>query len=177
MNYKAALTAANTALAADPRTIFLGYGITKTHALGTLRDVPPTQLLEMPVAENLMAGAAIGLSLAGRLPVLYIERCDFLLNALDAIVNHLNAIPITSRGEFKPAVILRIVVGNREKPLFTGHTHTQDFSQALEKMVSEDFEINRLRSAESKIDWFYQRARDRQLEGLSTALFEYKDLV
>ncbi|MES2694481.1 MAG: hypothetical protein V4773_13480 [Verrucomicrobiota bacterium] len=174
MNYKQALTEANTALAQDPRTIFLGYGITKTHALGTLKNVPPAQLLEMPVAENLMAGAAIGLSLAGRLPVLYIERCDFLLNALDAIVNHLNAIPITSRGEFKPAVIIRVVVGNRDKPLFTGHTHTQDFSKPLCLMV--DFPVVQLRAAD-EIASAYEYSRLRQEQGISCALFEYKDLA
>lgn len=173
-SYKDQLTAANTELAADPRTIFLGYGITKSHALGTLKNVSPAQLLEMPVAENLMVGAALGLSLAGRLPVVYIERCDFLLNALDAIVNHLNAIPITSRGEFRPAVILRIVVGNREKPLFTGHTHTQDFSEALRSMV--DFPIWTLHTAE-RVSSFYGYARREQLAGTSTALFEYKDLI
>jgi pyruvate/2-oxoglutarate/acetoin dehydrogenase E1 component len=177
VTYKQALTEANTALAADPRTIFLGYGITKTHALGTLKGVKPAQLLEMPVAENLMAGAAIGLSLAGRLPVLYIERCDFLLNALDAIVNHLNAIPITSRGEFKPAVIIRVVVGNRDKPLFTGHTHTQDFSEALRRMVSEDFYVHRLQTNNADVSGVYACARERQLRGHSTALFEYKDQI
>lgn len=173
-SYKQALTEANTALAADPRTIFLGYGITKTHALGTLKNVPPAQLLEMPVAENLMAGAAIGLSLAGRLPVVYIERCDFLLNALDAIVNHLNAIPITSLGEFKPAVILRVVVGNRDKPLYTGHTHTQDFSEALRSMVN--FPVWNLREAD-RVSSFYGYAQREQSRGISTALFEYKDII
>lgn len=177
LSYKAALTQANTALAQDPRTIFLGYGITKTHALGTLKHVPAAQLLEMPVAENLMVGAAIGLSLAGRLPVVYIERCDFLLNAMDAIVNHLNAIPITSKGEFKPAVILRIVVGNRKKPLFTGHTHTQDFSEALAKMVS--FQVVQLDfPSPMAVSAAYAAASIRQQEfGESTALFEYKDLI
>lgn len=173
-SYKQALTAANTELARDPRTIFVGYGITKTHALGTLRDVPPAQLLEMPVAENLMAGAAIGLSLAGRLPVLYIERCDFLLNALDAIVNHLNAMPIISRGEYRPAVIIRIVVGNRDKPLFTGHTHTQDFSDALRSMVS--FPVSTLTEA-AQVFAHYTHAQIDQMAGISTALFEYKDLI
>ena len=173
-SYKQALTEANTALAADPRTIFVGYGITKSHALGTLKNVSPGQMLEMPVAENLMVGAAIGLSLAGRLPVVYIERCDFLLNAVDAIVNHLNAIPITSLGEFKPALILRVVVGNREKPLFTGHTHTQDFSDALRLMV--DFPVIALRESEA-VAAQYLDAAHRQFRGISTALFEYKDLV
>jgi hypothetical protein len=89
-------------------------------------------------------------------------------------VNHLNAIPITSLGEFKPAVILRIVVGNREKPLFTGHTHTQDFSDALRLMV--DFPVIALRESEA-VAAQYLDAAHRQFRGISTALFEYKDLV
>lgn len=173
-SYKQEITGANTELARDPRTIFLGYGITKSHALGTLRDVPRGQLLEMPVAENLMVGAAIGLALAGRHPVVYIERCDFLLNALDAIVNHLNAMPIISCGEFTPAVILRIVVGNREKPLFTGHTHTQDFYEALRGMV--EFPVIALRNPADVAEQ-YRDAAHRQFRGISTAFFEYKDLI
>ena len=174
MTYKEQITAANTALAADPRTIFIGYGLQHGRAMGTLRDVSPAQILETPVAENLMVGLAIGLSLRGRLPVVFIERCDFLLNAMDAIVNHLDKAAILSRGEFNPAVILRIVVGNRKKPLFTGPVHTQDLADPLCLMV--DFPVNRLDLPE-EIKSAYSAARKRQLEGKSTALFEYKDLI
>jgi pyruvate/2-oxoglutarate/acetoin dehydrogenase E1 component len=116
-------------LAADPLVRFVGYGVRiGGRAQGTLKNVPDSQLIEMPVAENLMVGFAIGLALKGLKPVVFIERFDFILNALDAIVNHLDKIETISRGEFKPAMILRIVVGNKSKPLFTGETHTQDFT-------------------------------------------------
>lgn len=174
MKYKEAVTVANTELARDPERIFIGYGITKTHAMGTLSGVPSEQLLETTVAENLMAGMAIGMSLMGRKPVVYIERCDFLLNALDAIVNHLNAIPITSRGEFSPAVIFRIVVGNRNKPLFTGATHVQDFSAALRLMVA--FDVLAI-THQDMIAPCYAQAAANQTAGKSTALFEYKDFI
>ena len=175
MTYKEQITAANTALAADPRTIFIGYGLQHGRAMGTLRDVSPAQILETPVAENLMVGLAIGLSLRGRLPVVFIERCDFLLNAMDAIVNHLDKAATLSRGEFTPAVILRIVVGNRQKPLFTGPVHTQDFSEALARMTS--LWISKCHHQECPIDLYYKGARKAQLEGQSTAIFEYKDLI
>lgn len=177
LSYKYALTSAMTALACDPATRFVGYGLRHGRAMGTLASVPDSQIIETPVAENLMVGIAIGLSLQGLKPVVYFERADFLLNAMDAIVNHLAAAERLSRGEFKPAVILRVTVGNKEKPLFTGPVHTQDFSYALEKMVGDDFEVTRLRSGESNIPWFYQRAAERQAAGQSTALFEYKDLL
>lgn len=173
-SYKAALTAANTALAADPARLWIGYGLRRGRAGGTLAGVPESQILETPVAENLMVGLAIGAALRGRKPVVYFERADFLLNALDAIVNHLNAIPAISHGEFSPAVILRIVVGNSQKPLFTGKTHTQDFSSALEEMV--DFPVHRMLQV-NDVHYCYAQAETDQLTGTSSALFEYKDLI
>src|SRR5438477_13169810 len=131
MTYKEALTAAMDELARDPMIRFIGYGVSIGKAMGTLKNVPDSQLIEMPVAENLMVGFAIGLALKGLKPVVFIERFDFILNALDAVVNHLDKIGDISRGEFRPTIILRVVVGNRQKPLFTGETHTQDFSVAM----------------------------------------------
>lgn len=173
-SYKFALTAAMTSLACDPATRFVGYGLRKGRAMGTLASVPDNQIIETPVAENLMTGVAIGLALTGLKPVVYFERADFLLNALDAIVNHLDKAASLSRGEFTPAVILRITVGNREKPLFTGPPHVQDFSEALDKMVG--FPVVQLHDPED-IAGCYQRAHTDLSRGVSSALFEYKDLL
>ena len=141
--------------------------------MGTLKNVSESQLIEMPVAENLMASFAIGLSLKGLKPVVFFERFDFVLNAMDAIVNHLDKIDTISHGEFKPTVILRIVVGNRRKPLFTGKTHTQDFSVALRALVS--FPVICLQDA-SQIGIQYKAAH-ALLPKHSTALIEYKDFI
>lgn len=172
MTYKESLTAAMTELARDPACVFLGYGITHGRAMGTLRDVPASQLIETPVAENLMVGLAIGLSLKGRKPVVFFERFDFVLNAADAIVNHLNAAATISRGEFKPAVILRVVVGNKTKPLFTGETHVQDYTMAFRSMVS--FPVMCVRNPE-EVAARYKLAEANQANGVSTMLVEYKD--
>ena len=40
MTYKQSLTAAMTALAADPARLFIGYGLTHGRAAGTLSGVP-----------------------------------------------------------------------------------------------------------------------------------------
>lgn len=173
MTYKEALTTSMDQLAEDPRTLFLGYGMLIGRAAGTLNKVPSEQIIETTLAENLMVGMATGLSLTGRLPVVFFERADFLLNAADAIVNHLNAMSIISDNEFEPAVIIRVVIGNSKKPLFTGHTHTQDFSKAFRNMV--DFPVVVLESAEDILP-AYETARNNQLAGLSTMLFERKDL-
>lgn len=171
--YAAALTGAMTDFARDPRACFIGYGIRHGRALGTLRDVPEPQLIEMPVAENLMVGFATGLALMGRRPLVFIERCDFLLHALDAIVNHLDKIAAISAGEFRPAVILRIVVGNTRVPKFTGPTHTQNFATALRAMVSFPvIELDDLHDPARE----YAQAAALLDTGTSTALLEFKDL-
>ncbi len=176
LSYKDELTKAMESLAQDPLVRFVGYGVKiGGRAGGTLKNVSDSQLIEMPVAENLMVGFAIGLSLKGLKPVVFIERFDFVLNAMDAIVNHLDKIESLSHGEFRPAIILRIVIGNRAKPLFTGKTHTQDFTPALKSLVS--FPVVGLHDA-SQIQREYTAAHD----GLgrlstSTALIELKDLM
>lgn len=174
LKYKSALTAAMTSLASDPRRVFIGYGLQTGRAMGTLKDVPSAQIIETPVAEGLMASMAIGQSIAGKLPVVYFERCDFITNAMDAIVNHLNAIAKLSHNEFRPAVILRITVGNKSKALFTGPVHTQDFTEALRMMVS--FPVTRLLSAEA-CPRIYQEAMDLQARGISSAIVEFKDFI
>lgn len=172
--YKDEITTGNTELSGDPLNRFVGYGLKKGRAYGTLANIPDDQIIDMPIAENLMMGVAIGLSLKGLRPVVFFERMDFTLNASDAIVNHLDKIHGLSHGEFSPAVIIRCVVGNRDKPLYTGAVHTQDFSKAFKSMV--DFPVVQLRW-ESSIRWSYEQARLDQRKGVSTMLVEYRDFM
>jgi hypothetical protein len=175
LNYKAELSAAMLRLSADPAMRFIGYGIRTGRAMGTLKGVPDCQLVETPVAENLMVGLAIGMALRGLRPLVFIERCDFLLNAADAIVNHLDKIRLMSHGEFAPAVLLRVVVGNAAKPLFTGATHTQDFTRAFAMMAPR---INTAGlTAPEMIAGRYRLAELALGEGQSSMLVEFKDQI
>jgi pyruvate/2-oxoglutarate/acetoin dehydrogenase E1 component len=174
MTYKQKITEAMTTLADNARTRFIGYGLTHGRAGGTLTGAKPEQIIETPVAENLMCGVAVGQSLAGLLPVLYFERFDFVLNAADCIVNHLAAAHHISRGQFKPAVIIRVVVGNQQKPLFTGRTHTQDFTAAFRVML--DFPVIQLHECSNCVG-VYEQAQRHQMRGESSMIVEYKDLL
>lgn len=174
VGYKDALIEANDKLGQNKNTRFIGYGLKRGRALGTLKNIEQDQIIETPVAENLMAGLAIGLSLKGYCPVVFIERMDFILNAMDAIVNHLDKINDISRGEFKPAVIFRCVVGNYQKPLYTGITHTQDFSEALRCLLT--FPVIQLKTT-GDISKAYIYAEEQQNKGTSSVLVEYKDLI
>lgn len=174
MNYKQALVEANAALSQDAKRRFVGYNLRYGFANGTLEKIDHSQIVDTPIAENLLMGLSIGLSLKGYKPVAFIERFDFILNALDAIVNHLDKMHALSHGEFSPAVIIRTMVGNRDKPLFTGPPHTQDFTLALRKMVS--FPVISLRFGAEIKPAYEQAARDQE-KGVSTLLVEHKDFM
>ena len=118
---------------AKKNTIFIGYNISfGSKAYGTLADVPKSKKIETPVAENLMIGLAMGMALEGYRPVVFFERHDFILNALDSIVNSLDKFELlTGR---KLPIIIRATVGAK-KPLHPGPQHVQDFTSAFKKLI------------------------------------------
>lgn len=172
MTYKDHITAAMTMLGEDKDTCVVGYNTLYGKAAGTLNGFPEDRIFEMPLAENLMLGAAIGMSLDGRIPIVWVERADFLTCGMDAIVNHLNHIGKLSDGLHKPTCIIRVCVGNKKTPLFTGPTHTQDFTSAMKALVS--FPVVSLWWS-NKIEEEYAYALALAKQGTSTMLFEYKD--
>ena len=115
--------------------IFIGYNVAKGDAMGTLKGVSIDQKLETPVAENLMMGLAIGMSFEGFRPVVYFERHDFMMVAMDAIVNHLDKIERISHGEYKVPIIIRAISADGG-PFYSGPTHSQDFTEILKTAVS-----------------------------------------
>jgi len=134
LSYKEAMIQTQTELG-EQGAIFIGYNVKYGNAIGTLKDVPDEQKLETPVAENLMAGLAIGMSFEGFLPVVYYERHDFMLVAADAIINHIDKIERISHGEFKCPVIIRAVTADAG-PFYSGITHSQDFTKVFREAVS-----------------------------------------
>jgi len=124
-------------LARQSNAIFLGQGVA-ADGIATYADfegVPLSQRIEFPVAEELNVGAAIGLALTGYLPIVCIPRIDFLLRAMDQLVNHLDKLEIMSNGQFNPKVIIRTRVGAKT-PLYAGPQHTNDHTAALKLMLT-----------------------------------------
>ena len=132
MNYKGEMIKAMNLLAEDERVIFLGQTVLYEGSTiyETLTDVPDNKKVEMPVAEELQMGVSIGLSLLGYVPVSVYPRMDFLMRAMDQLVNHLDKIEEMSDGQFKPKVLIRTVIGGT-KPLDPGPQHHQDHTSLL----------------------------------------------
>lgn len=169
MNYKEAIKMSMEKLAKEENSVFIGYNICfGSKAYGTLSDVPNSKKIETPVAENLMMGLAIGMALEGYRPIVFFERHDFMLNASDAIVNHLSKIEKMSNGQFNLPVIIRAVVGST-KPLYPGLQHIQDFTKAFKEMV--DFPIYSPRNAKEILET-YDKLREMKSPSM---IIERKD--
>jgi len=132
MTYQEEVTKAMTMLSQDDRVVFLGQSIAYPgHVMfKTLENVPMKKRIELPVAEDMQLGLSIGLSLKGYVPVSIYPRMDFLILAMNQLVNHLDKIERMSSGEFRPKVIIRTMVGSKI-PLNAGLQHTSNYVAGL----------------------------------------------
>ena len=160
-------------LATDPRTLVIGQAVAVpgTAMSNTLKDIDPTRLLELPVAEDMQMGMTTGLALAGMVPVSLFPRWNFLLCAMSQLINHLDKVGVMSHDGFKTTAIVRTSIG-AERPLHPQHQHVGDFTDAVRAMCSS-IEVIRLDEPQD-IFPAYQRALLRD-DGRSTLLVEWGD--
>lgn len=171
MSYRDTITTEMEKLAEDPKVIFIGYNLNfGSRGYKTLVNIPSDRIIEMPVAENLMTGIAMGLSIEGYKPVILFERHDFMLNAMDALINHLDKIKELSAGEFNPCVLVRAIVGGREG-VNPGPQHEGEFTEAFKSMFKH-VPVYDLKSSED-IKKVYGEVGDFSK---SAILIEYRDL-
>jgi pyruvate/2-oxoglutarate/acetoin dehydrogenase E1 component len=160
-------------LATNPQVLFLGQAVAcaGTAMSNTLKDVPADRLIELPVDEEMQMGMANGLAIAGHIPVSIFPRWNFLLLAVNQIVNHLDKFEDMSNGGYKPKVIIRTGIG-AERPLHPQYQHVGDFTEAF-RLMCKRIEIIRLDEPED-IFPAYQKALDRE-DGKSTIIVEHGD--
>lgn len=136
--YVNALKQSMEMLAEDKRTLFLGQTVVSggsRYTTSTLKDVPLEKRLELPIIEDLQMGISTGLAIGGYIPVSIYPRFDFLPLAADQLVNHLDKVEMMSRGQFKPKVIIRTIVGGTQ-PIDPGPQHSQDHSSAFKSLLT-----------------------------------------
>ncbi len=172
MSYKEEVIRSMTMLGQDERTIFLGQSIRYPgHVMfNTLENVPMEKRIELPIAEDMQMGMSIGLALEGFIPITMYPRIDFLIVALNQLVNHLNLIEEMSEGQFKPKVIVRTMVGGKE-PMNPGPQHCQDHTEAI-KLLIPNIEVIKLLDA-GEVYFTYKRALR---EDKSIVIVEVSDL-
>ena len=155
------LTDAMTLLGAQPKAIFLGQNVAYDGNVmfKHFANVPMEQRLELPVTEEMQMGMATGLALQGYLPISMHPRFDFLLLAVNQLVNHLDKLPACSDGQWQPKVIIRTKIGSKW-PLDAGPQHTQDLTESF-RLLLETVHIERINQPQDIIPT-YQRCISRK---------------
>jgi pyruvate/2-oxoglutarate/acetoin dehydrogenase E1 component len=173
MKYFDELTKAMDILAADPRTLFMGQAVEVkgTAMTTTLVNVPADRKLELPVAEEMQMGLSTGMAIAGYIPVTFYPRWNFLLLAVNQLVNHLDKVKHMTRDGWQPNVIIRTGIGS-ERPLNPQCQHLGDFTDAFRSMLT-NIEVIRLEEPEDIVP-AYTKALNRT-DGKCTILVEYGD--
>lgn len=85
--------ALSQALTLDPRVFVMGQGVDDPSGMfGATRDLHlkfgRERVFDTPLAETALSGVAVGAALGGMRPVYFHNRPDFLLLAMDQLVNH-----------------------------------------------------------------------------------------
>jgi acetoin:2,6-dichlorophenolindophenol oxidoreductase subunit beta len=118
--------ALDQALAADDRVVLLGEDIADPGASGPTKDLSTKygadRVLDTPISEAAIIGAATGLALDGFLPVAEIMIMDFIGIAADQIINHAAKLRFMSAGRTPAPITVRTQVYGG---LGTGATHSQ----------------------------------------------------
>ena len=138
MTYREELIRSMNFLGKKKDTIFLGQSVlySGNAIFNTLVEVPKKKKIELPVFEDIQMGMSMGMALNGFIPITCYPRFDFLLLAMNQLVNHLDKVRVMSNNEFKPKVIIRTSVGSK-KPLNGGVQHTQDYTKIFKNILTE----------------------------------------
>lgn len=87
-----------------------GYGGAFTVTLGLEKDFP-YRMVDTPVSEIGIFGVACGAAMAGLRPIADVQYGDFLLCAMDQIVNQIAKMRYMSGGQVKMPIVMRAPVG------------------------------------------------------------------
>lgn len=172
MNYKDELQRA-TDMLAEADYIFLGqnmkFGGTSMYHM--VKHLPEKQRIELPVFEETQMGMTIGMTLEGLKICSVYPRMDFLILAINQIVNHADKIKRMSDGQFKlKGMIIRTAIGST-KPLFSGEQHSGDYTEAV-RLMCKDIKVIKLETAEQIVP-AYKEAMESDVP---TIIIEVPDL-
>lgn len=159
-------------LGQQPDTFFLGQAVAYpgTAMTNTLKGVPSDKLWEMPVCEDMQLGMSIGMALDGKtVPISIFPRWNFLLLAMNQLVNHLDKIPLMADDPYKPKVIIRVGIGS-ERPLHPQHQHVGDYTEAL-KLMCPNIKVVRLDEPE----WIFDVYKEAYFDTKSYIIVEWGD--
>lgn len=116
-------------LARDPNVLLMGEEIGKFEGSykiteGLLAEFGPKRVVDTPIAEEGFVGLATGAAMLGLRPVVEIMTINFILVAIDQVVNHASKIHYMFGGQVRVPLVVRTPSGGMGQ---LAATHSQSF--------------------------------------------------
>jgi pyruvate/2-oxoglutarate/acetoin dehydrogenase E1 component len=116
MNYsQAAATALSEAMEADPHVVALGEDLGRGGIFAQYRGLQQKfgadRVIDTPISEATIMGAAVGMALAGLRPVVEMRVVDFALCAMDELVNQAAKNRFMFGGQGRVPLVVRMPIG------------------------------------------------------------------
>ncbi len=112
---QAACLALQEAMRADPNVVALGEDLGRGGIFGQYRGLPqefgPERIIDTPISEATIMGAAVGMALAGLRPVVEMRVVDFALCAIDELVNQAAKNRFMFGGQGRVPLVARMPIG------------------------------------------------------------------
>ena len=117
---QAAALALSQAMDADPTVVALGEDLGRGGVFGQYRDAEgqplvkrfgPDRIIDTPISESTIVGAAVGMALAGIKPVVELRVVDFALCAIDEVVNQAAKNRYMFGGQGRVPTVMRMPIG------------------------------------------------------------------
>ena len=141
-NYGTAILSAFEHLLKNYREVFvIGQGLWSPWYVGnTMTDLDKKfgaeRIIDTPVSESATTGAAVGASLAGMKPIVVHPRIDFMLYAMDAVVNQAANWSHMFGGQANPNVTIRGII-NRGGEQGAQHSHIPGLRVVMPSTVAD----------------------------------------
>jgi acetoin:2,6-dichlorophenolindophenol oxidoreductase subunit beta len=151
--------AIDQAMINDTRVFALGLDADdKFGVFGSMSDMThPERIIGTPISENAVTGIALGAALNGLRPICVHLRVDFMLLAVDQIVNYMAKWRYMTRGKVKVPIVMRAIIG---RGWGCGAQHSQNLGglfahiPGLKVVIpSNPYDVKGLFLAAVKDDW------------------------
>ncbi len=116
MSYaQASCAAVRAAMAADPRVVVVGEDVGRGGIFQQYKGLQPefgaARVIDTPISESTIMGAAVGMALAGLKPIVEMRVVDFALCAMDEIVNQAAKARYMFGGQGRVPLVARLPIG------------------------------------------------------------------
>jgi pyruvate dehydrogenase E1 component beta subunit len=111
------------AMRSDPRVFLIGedigvpggFGGGFTVTLGLAEEFGRSRVIDTPISEGAIVGAAVGAAMVGARPVAEMQYGDFVFCAMDQVVNQAAKMCYMSNGQVSVPMVLRLPVGASQR--------------------------------------------------------------